>query len=77
MSCFCPQIAKLARTLRVPGDILENPTRTAPKNKLFDKNDVELEDSVDDNEEDLESTTEASTTEPNPEEDDEFAGGLC
>lgn len=76
------QIAKLARSLRVPGDVPENPSRVA-KNQPFDKPipDIKLENSIDDNEddfdEDLESTEEQTTAKQNQEEEDEFEGGLC
>ncbi|KAK3729578.1 hypothetical protein QZH41_017183 [Actinostola sp. cb2023] len=64
------EIAKLARSLRVPGDLPGNPPRPSIKNELFDKpEDVELDDQFDNEQE--------STEETKPEEEDEFAGGLC
>lgn len=84
------QIAKLARSLRVTGDFPENPSKAnKPKNELFDKpksveedysKELEDEDDEDDDdqlESELEKTEESAEAVTNPDEDDEFAGGLC
>ncbi|XP_031563162.1 gamma-soluble NSF attachment protein-like [Actinia tenebrosa] len=86
------EIAKLARSLRVPGDFPENPSKpNKPKNELFDKpksvekdysnkDEDEEEDEDDDDEQldtELEKTEESAKALTNPDEEDEFAGGLC